>query len=110
MTNSNLLKLFVFPLLRQRYPHLHTRPCIHCRCRRGDIWIHPSLVEVEFKVYPVTDVVIDRRTDGDFFAAIGGEGTVLIQATVGTNVVPYSEIHPEMNYIIAEEKIKRCVE
>ncbi len=102
--------MFSLPLLRQRYPHLHTRPCINCRRGRGNIRVHSSLVEIKFKIYPDADIIIDRRTNGDFFAAVGSKGAILIQTAVGTNVIPYSEIHPEMNYIIAEEKIKRCVE
>ena len=58
------------------------------------------MVEVEFKVYPVADVVINGWTDGNFLAAIGGEGTVLVQAAIGTNVIPYPEIHAEINFIV----------
>lgn len=56
-----------------------------------NIRIHSSLIEIEFKVYRITDVVINCRTNGNFHTAIGGEGTVLVQAAVGTHVIPYPE-------------------
>jgi len=87
-------------LWSQRNSHLDSCSCINRWCRRRNIWIYSSLIKVQFDIDTIADVIIQCWTDRNFLASVRCKSAVLIQNTVGSNIVPDSEAHLEIYFII----------
>ena len=85
---------------RQRDSELNTRTGICCRGRWRYIRYHPVLRKIQLDINPVIDIIRKRRAYTDLFASGSGKGTILIENTIGCNIISDAEIQAKVDFIV----------
>ena len=87
------------PLLRQRYPYLHSRPRIGCWRTGRNIRDHFTAVVIQFYIYPVVEEIIYGWADSDLFTASCCKIIILVKPAIGSYIIPDFVINAEIDLI-----------